>query len=121
MSTTATFENWMDPPHNRWAFHHVADLMETAPISNHGDFISALPRRPIDLDDISFKALDGSTTNWKHHLRETYCDAICVIHDGHIIHERYFNGLDEGRLHLLMSVTKSMTAAALGVAIGKGL
>ena len=119
--TTPNFDNWMDPPHNRWAFHHVADLLKTAPISNHGDFVSALPRRPIDLDDISFTALDGSTTNWNRHLRETYCDAICVIHDGHIIDERYFNGLDEGSLHLLMSVTKSMTAAALGVAIGRGL
>lgn len=121
MSESVNFDNWMDPPHNRWAFHHVADLVKTVPISNHGDFISALPRRSVDLDDISFSALDGSTTDWNRHLRETYCDAICVIHDGHIIDERYFNGLDERSLHLLMSVTKSMTAAALGVAIGRGL
>ena len=121
MSATATFDNWMDPPHNRWAFHHIADLMNTSPISNQGNSVSTLPRRPLDLDNISFLALDGSTTNWSRHLRETYCDAICVIHDGHIVDERYFNGLDEGSLHLLMSVTKSMTAAALGVAIGRGL
>ena len=37
MSAMATFDNWMDPPHNRWAFHHVADLMKTAPISNQGN------------------------------------------------------------------------------------
>jgi hypothetical protein len=53
MSATATFDNWMEPPHNRWAFHHVSDLLETAPISNNGGSVCPLPRRPIDLDDIS--------------------------------------------------------------------
>lgn len=121
MTDSVTLANWMDPPHNRWAFHHVADLTKTIPISNYGGFVSALPRRPHDLDNISFTALDGSVTNWSRHLNETYCDAVCVIHDGFIVDERYFNGMHEDSRHLLMSVTKSMTAAALGVAIGRGL
>lgn len=45
---------------------------------------------------------------------------MCVVHNGTIIDERYFNGMDERRLHLLMSVSKSFCGAALGIAIDQG-
>lgn len=121
MTGSVTLANWMDPPHNRWSFHHVAELIETIQISNNQKSITHLPNRKVDLDKVSFIARDGSTTTWDRHLNETYCDAICVVHDGLIVDERYFNGMHEGSRHLLMSVTKSVTGAALGIAIGRGL
>ena len=121
MTDSVTFANWMDPPHNRWAFHHVAELINTVQISNNQGSVTRLANRKADLDNVSFIARDGSTTTWDRHLNETYCDAICVVHNGSIVDERYFNGMHEDSRHLLMSITKSMTAAALGVAIGRGL
>lgn len=121
MSESATLSNWLEPPHNRWAFHHVFDLLDTVSISNMSSETTALPREFIGLDDVSFTAADGSTTTWGRHLSETFCDAICVIHKGTIVDERYFNNLNDESQHLLMSVTKSVTAAALGISIGRGL
>lgn len=64
---------------------------------------------------------DGRRTTLDEHLAETYCDGLCVVHDGHIVYERYFNGMTDGTAHLLMSVSKSVGAATLGVSIGNGL
>lgn len=121
MSESVNLSNWLEPPHNRWGFHHVADLLDTVPISNESGDVTALPRESVHLDDVSFTSADGSLTTWGRHLNETFCDAICVVHKGSIVDERYFNNLTDKSQHLLMSVTKSVTAAALGISIGRGL
>lgn len=119
MSESINLSNWLEPPHDRWGFHHVADLLDTVPISNESGDVTALPRESVHLDDVSFTSADGSTTTWGRHLNETFCDAICVVHKGSIVDERYFNNLTDKSQHLLMSVTKSVTAAALGISIGR--
>ncbi|MGB8858879.1 MAG: serine hydrolase, partial [Ilumatobacteraceae bacterium] len=48
-------------------------------------------------------------------------DAVCVVHDGRVVFERYLNGMTAETAHLLMSVSKSFCGAALGVSIGRGL
>ena len=120
-NVSVNLSNWLEPPHNRWAFKHVADLLDTVPISNSSGNVTALPQRLVELGEVSFTAAEGSLTTWERHLNETYCDAICVVHKGKIVDERYFNNLNDKSQHLLMSVTKSVTAAALGIAIGRGL
>ena len=82
ISDSVTLSNWLEPPHNRWSFHHVADLIDSVPIFNSSSDVTALPRVLINLDNVSFTAADGSTTTWLRHLNETFCDAICVIHNG---------------------------------------
>lgn len=114
----ATLSNWMDPPFNRSAFTRVREIVPTAPIRASGS-PQTLPRRPVDLDGITFARADGSHVDWPTHLADTWCDAVCVVHRGAIVDERYFNGCDEHTLHLLMSVSKSVCGAALGVAIGR--
>lgn len=121
MTPAVTLANWLDAPHNRWSFHHVDHLLPTVGITNSGGLVTSLPRRSVDLDNVTFMAADGSTTTLERHLHESFCDALCVVHDGAIVYERYFNGMNDDSKHLLMSVTKSFTAAALGVAIGRGL
>ncbi len=121
MSDAVNLQNWMESPHNRWSFQHVSEFLPTVPISNTSGQINFLPSAEIDLSEIMLIAGDGSTTNLSRHLERTYCDAICVVHDGVIVYEEYFNNMNQESQHLLMSVTKSVTAAALGVAIGRGL
>ncbi len=121
MNDSVNLRNWMDSPHNRWSFQHISEILNTVPISNTSGQVNVLPRADTNLDDVSFAAADGSTTSLKRHLDQTFCDSICVIHDGAIVYERYFNGMHQETPHLLMSVTKSVTAAALGIAIGRGL
>ena len=121
MTPAVTLANWLDAPHNRWSFRNVDQILPTVAITNTEGTVTRLPRSPVDLAEVTFTAADDTTTTWERHLRESYCDALCVVHDGVIVDERYFNGMNEDSRHLLMSVTKSFTAAALGVAIGRGL
>lgn len=121
MTRAVTIDNWLEPPHNRWSFHHVGEILTTVPLLPSNSTSTNLSSRPINLDDVIFENRHGHPTTFGHHLEDTQCDAICVVHDGAIIFERYFNGLTAERRHLLMSVTKSFTAATLGVAIGRGL
>ena len=121
MTSVATLSNWLESPHNRWSFRNVDQILPMVDVANQSDVVTRLPHRPTDLGHVTFDAADGSTTSWDRHLRESFCDAVCVVHDGMIVDERYFEGMNCESRHLLMSVTKSFTAAALGVAIGRGL
>lgn len=112
--------DWDRAPWNRWAFHHVSELVPTAPI-RRGPSVSALPVVSGRLDDFTYAGPDGVQTSFAGMLDETYTDAMFVWKDGRILHESYHNGMDERSLHLLQSVSKSVTAAAAGCLVGEGL
>jgi CubicO group peptidase (beta-lactamase class C family) len=48
-------------------------------------------------------------------------DAVIIIKSGVIVYERYARGFDATKRHLAWSVTKSLTNAAVGVAVKEGL
>jgi CubicO group peptidase (beta-lactamase class C family) len=118
---TVTLDNWMDEPHQRWAFQHVRELVPTARIHNDHGPHTVLPVDLVDLDQVELAAADGTTTTIGRHLETSRCDAICVVNDGRIVMERYLNGMTARTPHLLMSVSKSFCGAALGIAIDRGL
>lgn len=112
--------DWDRAPWNRWAFHHVSEMVPTAPI-RRGPSVSALPEVSSGLDDFTYAGPDGVETSFAGMLDETYTDAMLVWKDGRILHESYQNGMDARSLHLLQSVSKSVTAAAAGCLVGDGL
>ena len=118
---TITLDNWMEAPFNRVAFQRVRELVPTALIRNRSGRTFELPRRPVELDSVTVERFDGTRCSFAEHLEKSFCDAICVVHDGAIVFERYSNGMSEATPHLIMSVSKSVCAAALGVSIGGGL
>lgn len=46
--------------------------------------------------------------------------SLLIARNGHLVFERYFEGYDAGRRHMLQSVSKSVTSALIGIAIGRG-
>jgi CubicO group peptidase (beta-lactamase class C family) len=102
-----TLANWRSPPFNRWAFHHVRELIPSADIPNDPRRIRELPveKRSIDLrvDPDSGEALDLDAF-----LRETDTDGMAIVHRGKLIFEHYANGMSAETPHILMSVSKSM-------------
>jgi hypothetical protein len=111
--------NWIEPPVNRWAFSHVRELTRTARIArgDHPSMTLPLDERP--LDDVSFEH-DGRQWTVGEMIAETYTDALVAIHDGVLVCDRYFDGMQPHDTHLLMSVSKSLTATLLGVLVGEG-
>jgi CubicO group peptidase (beta-lactamase class C family) len=53
-------------------------------------------------------------------LKSSYTDGFCVVHNGAIVSEYYDQGMDGRTLHLLQSVSKSVTATTLGILAARG-
>jgi CubicO group peptidase (beta-lactamase class C family) len=111
--------NWIDGPYNRWAFRNVRQLTRTAVIRRGGE-MRTLPTSIRSLGPVEFD-FDGRRTTVDEMLLGTYTDAFLVAVDGVLVTEQYFDGMDPAATHLLMSVSKSLTATAAGVLVGRGL
>lgn len=122
LERTITLANWLEPPYNRKAFQRVRELVPTALIRNHSGTTRPLNERPAaHIDTLPVALADGSMVGLGEQLERSCCDTLCVVHDGAIVFERYLNGMRVDTPHLLMSVSKSLTAATLGISIGRGL
>jgi CubicO group peptidase (beta-lactamase class C family) len=113
-----TLGNWQDPPYSRWSFQHVRELIPTAPIPRPPR-PRPLPRAERGLLGLRFTCGDRELTVAAM-LAETYTDGFLVLHRGQVVTEIYQNGMAPGTPHLLMSVSKSVTAAVAGVLAGRG-
>ena len=89
-----TLANWRTAPFNRWAFHHVRELIPSADIA-HGMAQRRLESAPADLSIDEF-------------LRETDTDGMAVLQRGRLVFEHYAHGMTDETPHILMSVSKSM-------------
>lgn len=104
----ATLANWRSSPFNRWAFHHVRELIPSADIANDPRQIRELPaeKRQLDLDAF---------------LAETDTDGMAVLHHGKLVFEHYANGMTDATPHILMSVSKSMLGLLCEILAEKGV
>lgn len=115
-----TLADWQDPPGNRWSFQHVRELIPSAIIHRGTGPVWQLPRAEQDVLDLAIDSDEGAITVG-HHLAETQTDGFLVLHRGHVVAEHYFNGMRPDTPHLLMSVSKSVTAAVAGRLASRGL
>ena len=115
-----TPDNWIDGPYNRWGFRHVRELARTARIPRGDGPVHELPSDPLDLGSVPV-VFDGGTTPFADALAHSYTDAVCIVHDGRIVFEHYVDGMRPDETHLLMSVSKSLTATLIGVLAGEGV
>jgi CubicO group peptidase (beta-lactamase class C family) len=114
-----TSSNWLDAPYNRLGFRGVGRLVRTAPISRGEGPMVELPRAEHDLGGFRFEH-EGRTLDVDAMLTETYTDGFLVVHDGAVIAEHYFNGMEPFETHLLMSVSKSFNSTLCGALVADG-
>src|SRR4051812_4222823 len=107
MNPQVTLANWRAAPFNRWAFHHVRELIPTADIPNDPHRIRELQRSPQDID-VRIEPDSGEAMGIEAFLRETDTDGLAILHRGKLVLERYENGMSDETPHILMSVSKSM-------------
>jgi CubicO group peptidase (beta-lactamase class C family) len=115
-----TLANWQDPPFNRWAFQHVRELIPSARIARSAHVTQRLPRRERGLGRVAFP-FAGREMTVAELLANTSTDGFVVLHQGRVVFERYCNGMAPDTPHLLMSVSKSVTAAVAGILAGRGV
>lgn len=115
-----TFWNWEDPPFLRWSFQHVTSFVPTARIWRGEGPASVLEPAPQDLDAITIATRSFGEISLPDLLHRTFTDGFLVLHEGRVVSERYFNGMQPWTRHLLMSVSKSIIGTLAGVVIGRG-
>src|SRR3954469_14644513 len=107
MNPQVTLANWRAAPFNRWAFHHVRELIPTADIPNDPRRVRELPVEKQD-QDLRIEPDAGEAMGMDAFLRETDTDGMAILHRGRLVFERHANGLSEEAPHIFMSVSKSM-------------
>lgn len=109
---------WDRAPWNRYTFQHVREQVPTAQV-RRSSAPYAWRLAPQDLGAISFEC-DGRRMNVAEFLASSYTDGFCVVHRGALITEHYDNGMNAHSIHLVQSVSKSVTATVLGILAGRG-
>ena len=66
-----TLANWRTAPFNRWAFHHVRELMPSADIANDPTKIRPLVLHETDFKDVRIDPDSGEAMGIEGLLRET--------------------------------------------------
>ncbi len=114
------FQDWDRAPWNRWTFQHIGDFLPTTTVAHDPHRIMKLPVSLQPIEALEF-ASQGHSASIAHWLETSETDGFIALSRGQIVFERYFNGMTEGSLHLAQSVSKSITASAFGVLVGRGL
>ncbi|MBD9578382.1 serine hydrolase [Pseudomonas sp. PDM23] len=103
-----TWHNFMRPPYNRWAFHNLGRIRPSVSVERGDQAPSALQRGAVRLDDFHFEGASGRRVSLEEHLQATCTDGWLVMKDGEVVQERYFNGHEAHKRHIMFSVTKSL-------------
>lgn len=117
-----TKANWVLPPYNRYAFQHTRNLFPTVILKGAEKPAGQFPMKPVELlSGKKIEGIDGKPVSLDDFLQQTYTDGFLVLHQGHIVHESYWNGMKPDSPHLLFSITKSFTGALIGLYADRGL
>jgi CubicO group peptidase (beta-lactamase class C family) len=114
-----TLANWRTPPFNRWAFHHVRELLPTAEIANDPRRTRPLAVVARDLSSIRIES-EAGRLDLDGYFERAEVDGFVVLYRGELIHESYFNGMDAAQPHICMSVSKSLLGLLAGVLAERG-
>lgn len=111
-------EEWDRAPWNRRTFQRVRELIPTSRVRRSSS-PPTWSHAHQDINLIPFES-DGRRDTIKGFLDTSFTDGFCIVHRGKIITEHYDNGMNEYTVHLLQSVSKSVTATTFGILSARG-
>jgi CubicO group peptidase (beta-lactamase class C family) len=115
-----TRANWRLYPYSRWAFQHTRELVPSRAL-RRSDKPRELPERPLSLGGLRFDDGAGAIISWAEFEDLTFTDAMIILQEGAIIHERYLNGMTAQTPHHAFSVSKSFVGLLAEMLIADGL
>lgn len=98
-------------------YRHMDSVFHTQQIAR-GSRVSILPRAEQPLG-FSYD-FDGATRPAEDVLERTFTNALLIMKDGRIVYERYRNLSGPQSRFLAMSMSKSVTAILIGIAVDQG-
>ncbi|GAB3189831.1 serine hydrolase domain-containing protein [Nesterenkonia suensis] len=115
VSPRPTVDTWQEPPHVRWAFTHLSEVLPSARIRRRGS-------RPLSArGEGEIPAPLQTIPDLARRLEETHTDALLVVRGGQVRAQWYAPGCGPDDLHLVMSVSKSLCGLVAGSLVMDGL
>ena len=115
-----TLEQWQVPPYLRWSMHHIKDFLPVRMI-DPAPRPREIERRRAELETLTVShPWEDRVASFADVMQQSFTDGWLVMHRGTVVAERYFDELTESGAHLLMSVSKSLTATVAGIVADAG-
>ncbi len=111
----------MVPPYNRWAYQHMRTIFPSAPIRTSDAAIPVQTHIDTAIDDLEVARADGTSTDFRTFLRETFTDSLLVATGDRLVYEHYANAMTPTQPHQMMSCTKSFAGLFALMAVADGL
>lgn len=119
--TQVELANWRTPPFNRWAFHHVRELLPSANIANDPRKIRPLEAARPDFSRLTVTTDQGRRLDLAGFRAQTETDGLVILYKGRLVHEAYANGMTAETPHIIMSISKSMLGLLAGILSERGI
>lgn len=104
-------DSWQEPPQNRWAFSHLAEILPSAVLSRHPSVQTEAIAR--------LEALAG-VPDLESRLEQSFTDAFLVLRGDEVVADYRRAGVGADDRHLLMSVSKSLCGLVVGTLVDEG-
>jgi len=115
-----TSQNWVWYPYNRWSFQNLDKVLPSTEMNTN---------TPLALDygevkpilNIPIERAAGNIATIGEVLASHNTDAFMVLHEGKVVKEKYWNGMEPNSTHWIASMTKSFTGLAAEMLIEQGV
>lgn len=115
-----SLDQWQIAPYLQWSMQNIESFLPVHQIAR-GARVTEFARRPVDLDSLIVPhPWEDRAASFGEVMQTTHTDGWLVAHRGTIVGEQYLGTMAPGTMHLLMSVSKSLTATTAGLLAGSG-
>jgi CubicO group peptidase (beta-lactamase class C family) len=108
---------WLNPEINSFTFRDTDNVFESRAVKRSGPVWELPQGAPMALPSISF---GGETRGYDRFAEDTFTNALLVIRDGKIVFEDYRNKSSADTHFIAFSMSKTITAMLVGIAIDQG-
>ncbi|MFC7766115.1 serine hydrolase domain-containing protein [Leucobacter soli] len=108
-------DQWQFAPYLQWSMQHIEDFLPVHPI-RRGDRAVDFGRRDADIGGLTvMHPWEDRSASFSEVMASTHTDGWMILHRGTVVGEEYLGEFGVGGMHLLMSVSKSLTATVAGL------
>jgi len=108
---------WLNPEINAFTFRETGQVFEYRPVNSWGPRFELPDSAPMAMPSIEFA---GETRDYQRFAGDTYTNALLVIRDGRVVFEDYRNRSDGLTRFIGFSMSKTITAMLVGIALEQG-
>ena len=113
-------DQWQFAPYLRWSMQNIESFLPVHKIAR-GERTTGFGYRGTDLRTLAVAhPWDNRAASFAEVMAQTETDGWLVLHRGDLVGTDYSGELTRGSMHLLMSVSKSLTATTAGLLVESG-